>query len=375
MRHVDMSGLSTPQAWTAKTKTTLDAVRAAMASNTKRAFAEHWTDDEVRDPLLALVGQKCWYCETTIQRADITVDHFRPKSEVLSEPGHDGYWWLAYTIDNYRIACKHCNSGGARLNGAREGRAKGSRFPLLAGPRAWRQHDDLGLEQPMLLDPARIGDPDLLGFDTAGYARRSHTPYSKAEAHRGVCRADETIRILALNATQIKDQRRLLMKEIAVLAQMPGDLPSVQALIAGKTATTAQWSAAAAAALALHRACTLTRNEPDQSPAEHPGTPVIDPGRSTVDVRDLLKHLDPAELTAGIPLIGRHNNKPHPGVLQADGRISVWKRPWGTPNSAARAATGSDDIDGWDFWRLTIAGVEQSLAEFRAAHTTPDPPA
>ncbi|MGW4544093.1 hypothetical protein [Streptomyces chartreusis] len=51
----------------------------------------------------------------------------------------------------------------------------------------------------MLLDPARI-DPDLLGFDTAGYARRSHIPYPKAEAHRGVRRADEIIGMLALNA-------------------------------------------------------------------------------------------------------------------------------------------------------------------------------
>ncbi|MEV7904115.1 hypothetical protein [Streptomyces anulatus] len=36
--------------------------------------------------------------------------------------------------------------------------------------------------------------------------------------------------------------------------------------------------------------------------------------------------------------------------------------------SCARAATGSNKIDGWDFWHRTIAGVEQSLAEFRATH-------
>ncbi|MFI9637109.1 hypothetical protein ACIHAX_30880 [Nocardia sp. NPDC051929] len=366
-----MSGLISPPAWGAKTKATLNAVRAAMTSNIKRVFTEHWADDEVRDPLLALVGQKCWYCETTIQRADVTVDHYRPKSEVLGEPGHDGYWWLAYTVDNYRIACKHCNSGGARFDGMREGRAKGSRFPLLAGPRAWHQHDDLGLEQPVLLDPARIGDPDLLGFDTAGYARRSHTPYSEAEAQRGVCRADETIRILALNASQITEQRCFLMKEIEILAQIPGALPSVQALIAAKTATTAPWSAAATAALSLHRACAQTRHEPDPSIAQRPATPVIDLGHSTVDLRDLLKYLDPAELAVGIGLTGRHNNKVHSGVLKPDGRISVWNRPWGTPNSAARAATGSDDIDGWTFWRLTTDGVEQTLDAFRATHVPP----
>lgn len=370
MRHVDMSGLVSSPAWVAKTKATLNTVRAAMTSNTKRVFTEHWTDDEVRDQLIALVGQKCWYCETTIQRADVTVDHYRPKSEVLGEPGHDGYWWLAYTIDNYRIACKHCNSGGARFDGMREGRAKGSRFPLLAGPRACHRHDDLGLEQPVLLDPARIGDADLLGFDTAGYARRSHTPYSESEAQRGVCRADETIRILALNASQIKEQRCFLMKEIETLAQIPCAPQGVQALIAAKTATTAPWSAAATAALSLHRACAQARHESDSSRAQRPATPVIDLGHSEIDLRDLLKYLDPTELAAGIGLTGRHNNKMHSGVLKPDGRISVWNRPWGTPNSAARAATGSDDIDGWMFWRLTTAGVERTLAAFRATHAS-----
>ncbi|MFD4635574.1 HNH endonuclease [Streptomyces sp. NPDC058284] len=368
-----MSGLTTPQTWAAKTERTLDDVRAAMAAKKKRAFTEHWTDDEVRDPLLALVGPKCWYCETTIQRADVNVDHFRPKSEVLGVSGHDGYWWLAYRIDNYRIACKHCNSGGARFNGVPEGRAKGSRFPLLAGTRAWRRRDNLALEQPLLLDPARPGDPDLLGFDTAGYARRSHTPYSPAEAQRGLCRADETIRILALNATQIREQRSHLMEEVAVLARIPGQ-PTIQQLIDERVAPTAQWSAAAAAALALQRACDRQLDAPTQPVTVHPATPVIDPRRSRVDLRDLLPYLDPAELEAGIVLTGYHNKRTHQAVLNNDGRISVGKRPWGTPNSAARAATGSDEIDGWEFWRLTIAGVEQSLAEFRATHVPPGAP-
>ncbi|MGW0770288.1 hypothetical protein [Streptomyces sp. NPDC002676] len=31
-------------------------------------------------------------------------------------------------------------------------------------------------------------------------------------------------------------------------------------------------------------------------------------------------------------------------------------------------------MHGWDFWRLTVAGVEQSLAEFRATHGPPSAP-
>ncbi|GGS20858.1 hypothetical protein GCM10010269_69710 [Streptomyces humidus] len=118
-------------------------------------------------------------------------------------PGHPGHWWLACEVSNYGIACRHCNSGGARYNGVREGRAKGSQSPVIGGTRARASADDLDREQPLLLDPAHHSDPDLLGSDSAGYARRSSTPYSQAEAKRGLCRADETIRILALNDSHL----------------------------------------------------------------------------------------------------------------------------------------------------------------------------
>ncbi|MGW2649880.1 HNH endonuclease [Streptomyces sp. NPDC001393] len=370
MRHVNMKGLTAPPAWEAKTRRTLDAVRAAMAANTERVFTTHWTEDAVRDLLLELVGAKCWYCETFILRADVNVDHFRPKSEVLDVPGHPGYWWLAYDVSNYRIACKHCNSGGARYNGVPEGRAKGSQFPLLSGTRARTSLDDVEREQPLLLDPACKGDPDLLGFDTAGYARRTNIPYSSAEAKSGLCRADETIRILALNDSRIAPLRSRLMREVRVLARF-GDAPDIQQLIDDKVGPKAQWSSAAAVALALQRAC----DRPAAAFATTPGgTPGIDPARSRVDLQDLLQHLDPDDLKAGITLTGRHEKKVHQAVLNDEGQIKVLGRPWRTPTTAARAATGSNKIDGWDFWRVTIAGVEQTLAEFRITHFPPTAP-
>ncbi|WP_244290873.1 HNH endonuclease [Streptomyces virginiae] len=365
-----MKGLNAPPAWAAKAKRTLDAVRAAMAANTERVFTTHWTEDAVRDLLLELVGVKCWYCETLIVRADVNVDHFRPKSEVLDVPGHPGYWWLAYDVSNYRIACKHCNSGGARYNGVPEGRAKGSQFPLLAGTRARTSLDDLEREQPLLLDPAHQGDPDLLGFDTAGYARRGNTPYSSAEADSGLCRADETIRILALNDSRIVPFRSRLMQEVGVLARF-GDAPDVQALIDAKVGPQAQWSAAAATALALQRACDRPIVAPAPPTTTPVVTPVLDPRRSKVDLRDLLEYLDPDDLKAGITLTGRYNKTVHHATLNSDGELDILGRLWRTPTTAARVATGSRQIDGWNFWRLTIAGVEQTLAEFRAKHFPP----
>ncbi|MGW0692797.1 HNH endonuclease [Streptomyces sp. NPDC002738] len=365
MRHVNMQGLTAPPAWATRAKRTLDAVRAAVAAGTEREFNSHWAEDAVRDLLLGLVGVKCWYCETLIVRADITVDHYRPKSEVLDVPGHPGYWWLAYEVSNYRIACKHCNSGGARYNGVREGRAKGSQFPLIGGTRARTSVDDLNSEQPLLLDPAHPSDPDLLGFDSAGYARRSNTPYSPAETNRGLCRVDETIRILALNDSHLVPLRSRLMREVTVLACY-GDKTDIRQLIDDKVGPKAPYSSAAAMALALQRAVAQLAAAP--TPAATTPTPAVDPARSRVDLHDLLQHLDPDALKAGIILTGWHEKKVLRAVLNHEGRIDVWGRLWGTPTTAARAATGSNKIDGWDFWHLTITGVEQTLAEFRSRH-------
>lgn len=71
-------------------------------------------------------------------------------------PGHPGHWWLACDVSNDGIACRHCNSGGARYNGVREGRAKGSQFPVIGGTRPRASADGLDREQPLLLDPATL---------------------------------------------------------------------------------------------------------------------------------------------------------------------------------------------------------------------------
>lgn len=158
------------------------------------------------------------------------------------------------------------------------------------------------------------------------------------------------------------------MEEVGVLARH-GDLTDIQQLVDDKVGPEAPYSAAAAMALALHRAC----NRPAAAPttAATTPTPAVDPARSRVDLQDLLEHLDPDALKTGITLTGQHEKKVHRAVLNHEGHINVLGRPWRTPTTAARAATGSNKIDGWDFWHLTITGVEQTLAEFRATHFPP----
>lgn len=42
-----------------------------------------------------------------------------------------------------------------------------------------------------------------------------------------------------------------------------------------------------------------------------------------------------------------------------------FQRPLATPTSAARMATGDDQVDGWTFWSLTVDGTTRTLSDLR----------
>jgi uncharacterized protein (TIGR02646 family) len=153
---------------------------------------------------------KCWYCESTNIRSDNAVDHYRPKSEVAESPHHPGYWWLAFRWWNYRFACTYCNSLRTnRETGERGG--KQARFPLwVEDNRAWREEDDLSLEQPMLLDPTVRDDPQVLWFDESGEAQPRHSKEDRYLHDR----AKTSIEAYFLNHPRIKDQREVILGDI-----------------------------------------------------------------------------------------------------------------------------------------------------------------
>lgn len=117
-------------------------------------------------------GDKCWYTEAPQIGTDNDVDHFRPKSGTRMLDGqrpertengvteiHSGYWWLAFSPDNYRYSCVYANR--LRMNGG-----KGEFFPLHGeASRAWCATDSLALEQNLLLDPCDENDVRLIAFD------------------------------------------------------------------------------------------------------------------------------------------------------------------------------------------------------------------
>jgi hypothetical protein len=126
-------------------------------------------------PFMAeLSNNKCWYTESKNPGTDDDVDHYRPKNSVhveAGEPPHGGYYWLAFKWWNYRLSCHRGNR--LRENpetGATGG--KGDYFPLVDSAKRVRtpttdQHE-LDKEEPLLLDPAKPGDPGVLTFDSNG---------------------------------------------------------------------------------------------------------------------------------------------------------------------------------------------------------------
>lgn len=145
-----------------------------------------WSD--IKPALMELHGNKCAYCERSLETAhELDVEHFRPKNQVtpwngpLAPPAQgrkDGYYWLAYELANYCVACKPCNSG-----------LKADHFPILgvAGPEAATINDLDMIEQPLLIFPMgrRDADPESLigwnGVTPRPLPAQGTTEYTRAE--------------------------------------------------------------------------------------------------------------------------------------------------------------------------------------------------
>lgn len=115
---------------------------------------------ELKEWLLSLSHQKCWFSEAKDCFNHWDVEHFRPKKSAKDVDGteHEGYWWLAFDWKNFRI----CGDVGNKK--------KGTYFPLRAGCLRVPPLGDYRLEDPILLDPADPDDPNLISFDFEGKA-------------------------------------------------------------------------------------------------------------------------------------------------------------------------------------------------------------
>lgn len=142
----------------------LDAI-ADIAERKKyiKDNADKWA--AVREYLSGMSHNKCWYSEAKERVSRYQVDHFRPhgRAKQALRTFAEGYSWLAFDLDNFRLAGVLCNT--ANQEHSTETVGKADWFPL-ADPtkRACLTARDCTTESPILLDPVDPDDPGKLLF-------------------------------------------------------------------------------------------------------------------------------------------------------------------------------------------------------------------
>ncbi|HXQ72770.1 MAG TPA: hypothetical protein VN844_19890 [Pyrinomonadaceae bacterium] len=201
MRRVFIRG-TPPQDWVTDANAVSARLRNAQSDEERAVIIEEqehlWRDDRIRNWLLGQFNNKCWYSEAYDSVSSIHVDHYRPKGRVKDLEGKecDGYWWLAFEWDNYRIC-------GQLLNVK-----KRDVFPILEGARA-NSADvvSLQLEAPVLVDPV-TDQARLITYerDEDGCVAVPAAGVNTADKFR----AEKSIELLGLNLRERLNRKRAL---------------------------------------------------------------------------------------------------------------------------------------------------------------------
>jgi hypothetical protein len=203
-------------AWIGKAKTRTQQFIKAKKFEDKSPI---WGD--VKPIFITLQQKKCIFCERQFEGPELgtieyDLEHFRPKSGVKRWNGprksagsyratgadsSSGYYWLAYSLDNYAASCKVCNSP-----------LKSNYFPI-AGKRATHRGgaDSLKKEKQYLCYPIGAGDDDpetLITFEGT-----IAIPAAKSGHRRA--RAEVIIDFFELNSRDQLHQQRA--KQIVLL--------------------------------------------------------------------------------------------------------------------------------------------------------------
>jgi uncharacterized protein (TIGR02646 family) len=158
----------------------------------------------VREYLRDMSSGKCWYSEARESVSRYQVDHYRPhgRAKQALKTFAEGYSWLAFDLDNFRLAGVLCNTVNQEYSEDTIG--KGDWFPLFdPAVRACLASRDFSKESPILLDPVDPDDPYKLVFQDDGSV---HPDPDMAEAERS--RVQSAIEYLGLSQSQLNRARR-----------------------------------------------------------------------------------------------------------------------------------------------------------------------
>jgi hypothetical protein len=189
-----------PADWVADANAVTARLHAAVNKAERDQIIEEqevlWRDDRIRDWLLSQFANKCWYTEAYESVSSIHVDHYRPKGRVkdLDKKECEGYWWLAFDWNNYRICGQLINVKKADV------------FPIVEGARAnCTDPTSLELEAPLLIDP-KTDETRLITYekDEDGCRAVPSAGINESEEYR----AEKTIEVLGLNIRNRLNQKR-----------------------------------------------------------------------------------------------------------------------------------------------------------------------
>ena len=150
----------------------------------------------------------CTGCESKVTHIGYgDVEHFRAKAAYRQEPNdplvRPGYYWLAYDWSNLLFCCQLCNQ-----------RFKRNHFPLTDPSRRAKSHnDDVGNEQPLLINPAVEDPAEFLEF-------RENLVHPIGNNARG----QKTIEVFGLNRKELEDHRLICFLWFRMLVPLVVDL-------------------------------------------------------------------------------------------------------------------------------------------------------
>jgi uncharacterized protein (TIGR02646 family) len=193
MIYIDRTGYTPDAAWIASADDLTQQLLDAADANARNQIIDDnqalW--GQLKDFLLDISQNKCWYSEARDAYAHYHVDHFRPKKEALGidKVDYGGYWWLAFQWTNYRV----CGGAGNVR--------KGAKFAVRAN-KANQHTDPIDDEIIYFLDPCDEEDVLKITFNEHGEMSPIMATGWDYE------RASYTIESLNLNFKLLKEKRK-----------------------------------------------------------------------------------------------------------------------------------------------------------------------
>lgn len=196
--------------WISKSNKFLEELKAETDARKRKVIIHrnrtHWRDKGLLDFLKELSYGKCWYTETKFTAEYPHLEHFRPKSCARNEDWvkcHEGYWWLAFDIENYRLSKPMPNI------------RKGTYFPLRErGQAVCSPGISVTRESPMFLDPANEEDAELISFNALGVPEPNPEPSIDLDEW-DIIRLEFSIRRYGLDDIDLCDQRKALWVSVS----------------------------------------------------------------------------------------------------------------------------------------------------------------